>query len=81
VLFENYKELVIKIIEHAVKDWRILETREEDFCDQDHETVCKDKWENGREELVAFFTSPWFDHMCDHIGIIPDSVRDELGIS
>lgn len=82
MFYENHKELVIKIIEHAVKDWRILEEkRENDFCDQDHENICKGKWECGHEELVAFFTSPWFNHICDNLGIVSESIRNELRVT
>lgn len=75
-----YKDLLIDIVYHAVKDWRELDDGR-DHVDEDHRAMCNSMgFPDGRSELVSFFESDWFVRICDEfVDIGAEEIVDEIG--
>jgi hypothetical protein len=60
-------KLLVDVVYHAIKDWRVLDSKcEQRYADDDHRALCNSKgYETGREELEHFFDSLWFYRICD----------------
>jgi hypothetical protein len=72
-------KLLVDIVYHAIKDWRIVENGcERRYADDDHRAFCNTKgYGTGREELENFFDSTWFYRICDEF--VDLSAPDILG--
>ena len=81
--------LIASILKVAKDDWyelaecpKIITTRGKIYVDKEHKSICdKSNFESGREELLTFFYSEWFEKICDEIGFSPEKTRAIIGIN
>ena len=75
--------LIEDIVYHAIKD---LEVLNEDvgriYVDDDHRAICNTRgFYDGRDELMSFFGSPWFYHICDEfVDISAAEILDNIDL-
>lgn len=77
--------LLVDIVYHAQKDLEALRVGGDefsDYVDDDHRAFCNSRgFVNGEEELVTFFRSHWFRHICDNfVDITADEILTALDV-
>lgn len=66
--------LILRIIDKAIADWNSCTRRNTD-TPTIHWMARQMGYENGKEELRAFFNSAWFKELCEWADIHPDDLR------
>lgn len=66
------KEFALEMIVRAMRDWRLLHGASQRWLTEGGGTMI------FRDELENFFTSEWFETLCDLAGIEPGAVRRKM---
>lgn len=68
------KEFALEMIVRALRDWHLLRGARQRWLTEGGGTMI------FRDELETFFSSEWFETLCELAGIEPDVVRRKLQI-